>query len=84
MARHHKPRVLPQRCTERDEKHGEEEEGATYPLREVHFDAEDTNILWARTLGLGIKDRGRGERGSGSFNSHCMREEGSDNDCGAS
>jgi hypothetical protein len=43
-----------------------------YPLGEVHFDAEDSNILWTGTLGLRVKDGrgGRGEGGRGSFDSH--------------
>jgi hypothetical protein len=37
----------------------------SYPLREVHLDAEDSNILRTRTLGLRVKDGGDGGRGEG-------------------
>jgi len=45
-----------------------------YPLREVHVNAEDPNILWTGPLGQSLKDRGRGG-GRGGFNSHCMEGE---------
>jgi hypothetical protein len=43
-----------------------------YPLRKIHLDAEDSNILWTGTLGLRVKDGmgGRGESSRGSFDSH--------------
>ena len=62
------------------EKKGEEkEEGrVAYPLREVHFEAEDTNILRTGALNLRVEDGegGRGESGRGGFDSHCgVKEE---------
>jgi hypothetical protein len=44
-----------------------------YPSREVHFEADDTNILRTRTLGLRVKDGG-GRRGEGrrdGLDGHC-------------
>ena len=46
----------------------------TDPPREIHFNAEDTNIQRAGTLSLGLKDGGRqrGDRGGRGLDSHCM------------
>jgi hypothetical protein len=56
----------------------------SYPLREVHFDAEDANILRTGALGQGLKDRGRGKGGRGSFDSHCIEGEERNDDCSGS
>jgi hypothetical protein len=43
----------------------------SYSAREVHFYANDADIVGTGTLSLCLEDRGRGGGGGRGFNGHC-------------